>query len=311
MRVRGNTIFPATIFGRFKILFTILRQIHLLLLLLLLLLTTTTKSVPPPFHLLLNSQSLSDDELAPLLGGPDVFFVDQLSACLPLIRYLFPNARILFYCHFPDLLLVQGRGKWWKRVWRFGFDWLEGWGMRAADRVVVNSRFTRTVVQGVWGWLIKQGETGKESEEENEDKDGGGVGVVYPCVHVEGDAGELEEGRGGRRGEGEGEKVLWKGKKVVLSINRFERKKGVELALGAFARMGEREKKESRLVIAGWFFVLFFSSIKKYFEPLEKSLILILQQVDTTPESQKTLPTTKNWKPWPIALNFATPPPKT
>lgn len=107
--------------------------------------------------------------------------------------------------------------------------------MRAADRVVVNSHFTRAVVEGVWGWL-KQG--GPEEE---------GVGVVYPCVHME--EGELEGGEGG-----EGEKVLWKEKKVILSINRFERKKGIELALRAFERMGEREKEGSRLVIAGWFF---------------------------------------------------------
>lgn len=126
---------------------------------------------------------------------------------------------------------MQGRGKWWKRVWRVVFDWLEGLGMRAADRVVVNSSFTRGVVEGVWGWL-RQG--GKDE----------GVGVVYPCVHVQ--EGEL----GGEEG-GEMEKVLWRKKKVVLSINRFERKKGIELALRAFARMGEREKKGSRLVIAG------------------------------------------------------------
>lgn len=133
---------------------------------------------------------------------------------------------------------MQGRGKWWKRLWRLGFDRVEGWGMRAADKVVVNSHFTRGVVEGVWGWL-KQG--GKEE----------GVGVVYPCVHVE--EGEME----GRKG-GEGEKVLWKEKKVVLSINRFERKKGIELALRAFARMSERERRGSRLVIAGLFFVFLF-----------------------------------------------------
>lgn len=112
--------------------------------------------------------------------------------------------------------------------------------MTAADRVVVNSRFTRGIVQGIWGWLLKQ--EGRKEEE--------GVGIVYPCVHVE--EGELEKGEGA-----EGEKVLWKEKKVVLSINRFERKKGIELALRAFARIGEREKKGSRLVIAGLFFVFF------------------------------------------------------
>lgn len=118
--------------------------------------------------------------------------------------------------------------------------------MRAADRIVVNSTFTRGVVEGVWGWL-KQG-----AKEE-------GVGIVYPCVHVE--EGEL--------GRGEMEKVLWKEKKVLLSINRFERKKGVDLVLRAFARMGERERKGTRLVIAGLFLVLLFLFLSRHSEQKE------------------------------------------
>lgn len=177
-----------------------------------------------------------------------------------------------------------------------GFDSMEGWGMRAADRVVVNSNFTRGVVEGIWGWL-RQGKGEGEGE-------GEGVGIVYPCVHV--DEGELESGEGAA-----GEKVLWKEKKVVLSINRFERKKGIELALRAFAMIGEREKKGTRLVIAGLFFVLFLPSLLSFFRGIPSRRKLILQQVDTILEFQKTLPTTTSWKPWLISSNFITPPPET
>ena len=38
----------------------------------------------------------------------DVFFVDQLSAGIPLLRWL-GNTRVVFYCHFPDLLLGPNR----------------------------------------------------------------------------------------------------------------------------------------------------------------------------------------------------------
>ncbi|KAL8966087.1 MAG: hypothetical protein Q9183_003524, partial [Haloplaca sp. 2 TL-2023] len=123
VRVRGNTLFPATILGgRFKILFSILRQLHLLI-----------------------QITFFSGELAQL--RPDVFFVDQLSAGIPFLRWWWPRTRVLFYCHFPDLLLVRDRGRWWKRIWRGPFDTLEGWGMRGADKILVNSGFTKGVVE--------------------------------------------------------------------------------------------------------------------------------------------------------------------
>ncbi len=199
VRVRGNSIFPSTVLGRFKILLAILRQFHLL------------------------AAITLTGELAHL--QPTAFFVDQLSAGIPVLRWRWQGVRILFYCHFPDLLLVKDRAKWWKRIWRFGFDWLEGWGMRGADRIVVNSAFTRGVVEQIWSGL------GGER----------GLGIVYPCVDTREDGEKnLEE-----------TKELWKGKKVVLSINRFEKKKEVGLAIKAFAKLEPKQREGVRLVVAG------------------------------------------------------------
>ncbi|MCJ1398412.1 Alpha-1,3-mannosyltransferase-like protein [Xylographa trunciseda] len=206
VRVRGGFLLPATLFGRFKILLTILRHYHLL------------------FTISLNG------ELAAL--KPTAFFIDQLSAGIPFLRYRFPDTHILFYCHFPDLLLVKQRQRWVTRLWRLPFDAVEGWSMRGADRVVVNSEFTRGVVEGVW-----KGLGGKR-----------GVGVVYPCVATKGDkAGERDAG--GQKALSE--KELWGGKKVVLSINRFEKKKDVGLAIKAFSQLSAKERGGVRLVIAG------------------------------------------------------------
>lgn len=101
--------------------------------------------------------------------------------------------------------------------------------MRGADRVVVNSLFTKGVVKRVWGAL-------------------GDVGVVYPCV----DTRESEEKREEAPSTVNG-KDLWKRKKVILSINRFERKKDIGLAIRAFAGLLEKEREGVRLVIAGMF----------------------------------------------------------
>ena len=40
-------------------------------------------------------------------GVYDVVFCDQISTYVPVVRLLAPRTRILFYCHHPDLLLVQ------------------------------------------------------------------------------------------------------------------------------------------------------------------------------------------------------------
>jgi alpha-1,3/alpha-1,6-mannosyltransferase len=67
--------------------------------------------------------------------------------------------------------------------------------------------------------------------------------VVYPCV-------DISEGKGTIKTD-EPLSLENDGKKIVLSINRFERKKNVALAVQAYALLPEQERKESRLVVAG------------------------------------------------------------
>ena len=102
--------------------------------------------------------------------------------------------------------------------------------MRGADRIVVNSGFTKGIVEGVWPGLSKRS-TGDTARRE--------LGIVYPCV------GTTSEPLG------EAEAALWQGKKVILSINRFERKKDIGLAIKAFAKLADNVRSSSKLVIAG------------------------------------------------------------
>ncbi len=210
VRIRGNSIFPATLLGRFKILFSILRQLHLLI------------------------SITIFGELAQL--KPDAFFVDQLAAGIPFLRWRWSKTPILFYCHFPDLLLVQNRSRWWKRIWRLPFDWLEGWGMKGADRIVVNSNFTKGVVEGTWPALARN-KHGAQA-----------MGVIYPCVDTNG-AGKETSNKNIGVGKESGE--LWKGKRIILSINRFERKKNTGLAIQAFHGLNPAHRQGVRLVVAG------------------------------------------------------------
>lgn len=99
--------------------------------------------------------------------------------------------------------------------------------MGFAHAVAVNSEFTKGVVERTWPGL-----TGRVPTR-----------VVYPCVDTEAKEGELA-GKGDRD-------VLGGDDKIILSINRFERKKDIGLAVKAFAAIPETERKGVRLVLAG------------------------------------------------------------
>ncbi|KAK0748557.1 hypothetical protein B0T21DRAFT_420595 [Apiosordaria backusii] len=205
VRVRGNTLVPPSILGRFSILCAILRQIHLIL-----------------------SIAVFSSELSDI--NPTGFFVDQLSAGLPLLSFLRPQTPIFFYCHFPDLLLVQNRNSsLFKRLYRIPFDALEQWSMGFATTTAVNSGFTKSIVAKTW--------PGYPAEK---------LRIVYPCINTS----SLPTGG---VGDDRRQPLKWSNsgeKSVILSINRFERKKNIGLAVQAFALLpvGENVSYHSDLV---------------------------------------------------------------
>jgi len=173
-------------------------------------------------HLILQI-SIFSSELQDL--RPTAFLVDQLSAGIPLLRLVYPSSRVLFYCHFPDKLLAE-KGGLLKRIYRWPFDWIESWSTGCSDGIVVNSNFTKSIFADAFPRLKHRR-----------------PGVIYPCVDT-----KVAEDATDFPGD---DQPLWKGKKVLLSINRFERKKDVGLAVRAFAQIGLNERADARLVIAG------------------------------------------------------------
>ena len=63
----------------------------------------------------------------------DVIFVDQVSHCVPILRLL-SNARILFYCHYPDQLLSKP-GSTLKSFYRLPLDKFEEYSTGRAHKV--------------------------------------------------------------------------------------------------------------------------------------------------------------------------------
>lgn len=158
----------------------------------------------------------------------DVVFCDQVSACLPVLKLCRRPKRVLFYCHFPDLLLSQRRTLL-KRLYRWPLDWLEEATTGLADLVLVNSRFTAGVFKRTFRSLSHL------------DPD-----VLYPSLNVA----ALDKEAPAADVPLPPDKQL-----LFLSINRFERKKNLVLAVEALhalrARLAWADWQKVHLVLAG------------------------------------------------------------
>ncbi|XP_040576450.1 alpha-1,3/1,6-mannosyltransferase ALG2 [Lepeophtheirus salmonis] len=156
----------------------------------------------------------------------DVIFLDQVSAPIPIFKSFFP---VIFYCHFPDLLLTD-RSSLFKSLYRYPIDLLETWTTGKADLILVNSRFTREIFHKTFKSL-------KHAHPE----------VLYPSLNTS-DFDSFDD------------KIEYQVRDddefVFLSLNRFERKKQVDLAIRALALVLKSEDvsskyKKIKLIIAG------------------------------------------------------------
>ncbi|KAJ7756750.1 mannosyltransferase [Mycena maculata] len=200
--------FPRSINGKFHILFAHAKQLHLTL------------------HL-----------LWPWAPKYDVYFVDQLSTCVPFLRAI-GRTPVVFYCHFPDKLLANGefvegnlkkkRVRLLKRLYRWPMDWLEEVTTRQADVILSNSNFTARVFRSYFPSIRQTPRT------------------VYPGINIS----VYETPIGATDPD---IVAVTSDTPTLLSLNRFEKKKNAALAIAAFAKLRPRvpEFTKMRLVLAG------------------------------------------------------------
>jgi alpha-1,3/alpha-1,6-mannosyltransferase len=158
--------------------------------------------------------------LARHMPAVDVVVCDLVPHVIPLLRRLV-RAPVASYCNFPDLLLAPRRRGLYA-LYRAPIDRLEAAGLAAADRVLVNSRFTASIVRATFPRLAV-----------------GSIEVVYPGVGVGDEAPEPPSA----------------GEALVLSINRFDPAKNLTLAVDTIAALRTRLSPAAfsavRLVLAG------------------------------------------------------------
>ncbi|RAL38612.1 hypothetical protein DM860_002590 [Cuscuta australis] len=155
----------------------------------------------------------------------DIVLADQVSVVIPLMK-LKKTMKVVFYCHFPDLLLAQ-HTTILRRIYRKPIDFIEEMTTGMADLILVNSKFTASTFANTFRRLNERGVR---------------PAVLYPAVNLD----QFNEPHDTKLN--------------ILSINRFERKKNIELAISAFARLYNHEEgnnhqcpnvAEASLTIAG------------------------------------------------------------
>ncbi|GMH44119.1 hypothetical protein BSKO_12053 [Bryopsis sp. KO-2023] len=201
IQVRGDWI-PRNAFGRFHALFAYLRCLYVAVV------------------MCVESWGFGGDKGI----GYDIVFVDQVSAMLLVFWLLCRDSKRFFYGHFPDLLLSKPGGCL-KKLYRMPIDWLEEASMGFADVVSVNSNFTKEVFGRTFSMLNRKGIVPE---------------VLYPAVRLP-SASEIENSEAQWKAElPEDLSHFCSDEKypvTFLSINRFERKKEIGLALEAMSAL--------------------------------------------------------------------------
>jgi len=195
-------------------------------------------------------------------AGPDVFVVDQVAHVVPFLR-LFARRPVVFYCHFPDKLLCVDRTSRLKRFYRAPMDWWEEVSTGASDAVIVNSEFTAEIFRSAFTSLSRVA-----------------LRVLYPCI----DMAQFDEPlTAAVREKAQNDfppglvahlKRWGEDAVLLVSINRFERKKNLLLAIEALARLPDHLDAAMlapvHLILAGGYDPRLPENVE-YFAELEKA----------------------------------------
>jgi len=194
----------------------------------------------------------------------DVVFTDQVSATNVAVRVLgLAKRRLVFYCHYPDVLLCVDRKNLFKRIYRLPFDWLERYTTSVCDVLLVNSEFTAETLRATFENVKRK------------------VEVLYPPIDTDSikpgvDCTELHSLIGNATS--------------FVSLNRYERKKDLPLVIEAFADFNRvTNHKDMKLVHAGGYDprltenVVLFKELEDQIRrlSLEKNVILLKNVSDS------------------------------
>lgn len=176
-------------------------------------------------------------------GHYDFIVLDQIPFPIPILNLRF---KTFFYCHHPDKLLCTERGGIMKKIYRWIIDLIEEITMSFAHCIVVNSLYTQKVFMDNFNLMKK---FRKEKPK-----------VIYPCIDLrayDGNAGIEKKDLLTVKGleKLQNNKVDVSKMKVVVSLNRYEKKKNLDLAVLSYINYVTKNESNnynnSCLIIAG------------------------------------------------------------
>ncbi|XP_065201972.1 alpha-1,3/1,6-mannosyltransferase ALG2 [Planococcus citri] len=174
----------------------------------------------------------------------DIAICDQVSACIPVLHFKIKT--VIFYCHFPDLLQSKP-GSSLKTLYRAPLNWIEEVTTGLSDVILVNSEFTRSTFKNTFKTIQTIPK------------------ILYPSVNTK----FLDEIDNNSVVDLSELGIIKS--EYFLSINRYERKKNLNLAIEAFAQLKHKVSSEQwsnfKLVVTGGYDVLVQENIE-YFDEL-------------------------------------------
>ncbi|XP_049886034.1 alpha-1,3/1,6-mannosyltransferase ALG2 [Pectinophora gossypiella] len=198
---------------------------------------------------------------------PTLIFCDLISLCIPFLKMARGPFRIVFYCHHPDKLLTS-EGGFLKKLYRAPLNWLEELTTARADKVLVNSKYTARVYQDAFQRI-------KDVPD-----------ICYPSINTEFFKMAVPKPL---------KEVVPVGtdKFVFLSINRYERKKNLDLALRALGQikdlLSEADWNRVHLIMAGGFDPINLENTEHYIELTDLAEELDIEDKVTFMKSPKDI----------------------
>lgn len=177
---------------------------------------------------------------------PEVVFCDLVSICILVLRLRIPY--VVFYCHYPDQLLSHPGG-YFKQLYRMPLNYLEEITTGIAHKIFVNSCYTSNVFKSTFKRLKIKPE------------------ILYPSINT-----DFFDKTRIVSIERVLDRKLPDDSIILLSINRYERKKKLSVAIEALA---ELEKLLTKEVYKRVFLIMAGGYDKRIEENVEYHLELI------------------------------------
>ena len=183
--------------------------------------------------------------------NPEVVFCDLVSAPIPILRLFVDH--VIYYCHHPDQLLSEKGGRW-KSLYRMPLNYLEEITTGRASKIFVNSLYTLRVFNDTFKSLSSSGVVPE---------------VLYPSINTK-FFDDIRVISLDRALENLTHQKLPENPILLLSINRYERKKNLALAIEAFAELKRKLLpeiyKQCVLVMAGGYDKRVEENVEHYLE---------------------------------------------